>query len=198
LKILIATHNRWKYQLFAQIFAMHGFETIMLSDIEVGNDLPVENGDTVVKNARIKAQHYYSVKHPWVFGDDTGLEIEALNNEPGVQARRWNGRFPDDVDEQVWLNYLIERMKDVPPGERTAHFVDGWALLDPNGGAYTYEVRGTFEIALQPVRPISPGSPVMAVAVGIPEDPAQILAEAQARWDEWGILTKLTQEKESR
>ena len=187
MQILIATNNRWKYQLFASIFSMHGFEAVMLGDIKNGKPLPIENGETVVENALIKARHYYSVENPWVFGDDTGLEIEALNNEPGVQARRWNGRFPNDVDEQIWLNYLLEQMKDVPPGERTAHFVDGWALLDPNGGAYTYEVRGTFEIALQPVRPISPGSPVMAVAVGIPEDPAEILAEVQARWDEWGI-----------
>lgn len=197
MQILIATNNLWKFQLFASIFNMHGFEAVMLGDIENSKPLPIENGETVVENALIKARHYYSVENPWVFGDDSSLEIEALNNEPGVQTRRWNGKFPDDVDEQVWLDYLLERMKDVPPGERTAHFVDGWALLDPTGGAYTYEVRGTFEIALQPLRPILPGSPVMAVAIGIPEDLAEIVAEVQARWDEWGILSKLGQEKKN-
>ena len=193
--ILIATKNRWKCQLFAPIFNVHGFEVVMLSDIDADKAAPVEIGDTVVENALIKAHHYHSLENPWVFGDDTSLEIEALNNEPGIKARRWGGRFPDDVDDQVWLDYLLDRMKDVPLGKRTAHFVDGWALLDPENGIYTHEVRATFEIALQPMRPFLPGSPVMAVAVGIPEDPSEILADVQARWDQWGILEKLAQEK---
>ena len=194
MQILIATQNKWKYQLFAPILDRAGFETLMLSDIEISNGTPVENGTTVVENALIKARHYHSQDYPWVFADDTGLEINALNNEPGVMTRRWAGRFPDDVQDQVWLDYLLDRMKSVPPGERTAQFVDGWALLDPEGGVHTHEARSSFEIALQPVRSLMPGSPIMSVAVGIPEKPSQILAEAQSRWDEWGILSKLVQE----
>ncbi|MCP4142434.1 MAG: hypothetical protein GY755_19525 [Chloroflexi bacterium] len=115
-KLLIATTNSWKAQLFAPILSQYGFKVITLKDIEILKQLPIEDGATVVENALIKARHYHSGEHPWVFADDTGLEIEALNGEPGVQSRRWGGKFPDNIDEKVWLDYLLERMADIPSG----------------------------------------------------------------------------------
>lgn len=190
-KILIATNNRWKVQLFKSIFASDGLEAISLRDIETTLPAPDECGRSVVENALIKARHYHSTEFPWVFGDDTGLEIDALNGEPGVQFRRWGGRFADDVSDETWLAYLLARMKDVPPAARTACFVDGWALISPNHQEYTHEIRAPFQIATQPVRPPVPGSPVMACALGIPDDPAQIFAQARAHWAAWGVSEKI-------
>lgn len=193
--ILIATRNRWKLKLFAPIFQSCGFNALSLSDIPAPKTLPVEDGATVVANALIKARHYHAAQYPWVFADDSGLEIDALGGEPGVQSRRWGGHFNDDVDDQTWLDYLLMRLDGVPLAARSAHFVDGWALIDPRGGEHTREQRADFQIALQPVRPIPPDSPVMALALGLPEDPAQIFAEANALWQAWGILEKLRASK---
>ena len=190
-KILIATHNPWKAQLFKPVFQDHGFDSISLADIDQKKAHPEENGATVIANALIKARYYHSSDFPWIFADDTSLEIDALDREPGVQTRRWGGRFSNDVDDRFWLDYLLERMRSVPVRMRSAYFVDGWVLITPDQTEYTREWRVKFEIAEAPVRPISPGSPIMAVALGLPTDPVQIQAAVNAKWHEWGIFEKL-------
>lgn len=189
--LLIATRNKWKAQLFAPILQNFGFEVLSLRDTNIAQEAPVENGATVVENALIKARYYHSAEYPWVFGDDTGLEIKALNGEPGVMSRRWGGKFPDDVDERVWLDYLLERMHGIPTEQRVAEFVDGWALITPNGTTHTHVSRAAFTIAETPIRPLIPGSPVMSVAIGLPEKPEEIFAAIKAQWDAWGILPNL-------
>lgn len=189
--LLIATQNKWKAQLFAPILAGYGFNVITLKDANTKKAAPIEDGVTVVDNALIKARHYHSEEFSWVFGDDTGLEIKALNGEPGVKSRRWGGKFPDDVDEQVWLDYLLERMQGIPPEERVAEFVDGWALISPDGTEHTHVGRAVFTIAETQLGPIIPGSPVMSVAIGLPQKPEEVFAAVKAEWDAWGILEKL-------
>jgi len=189
--MLIATTNRLKAQLYTPIFEQYSFDVITLNEILSSGLPPVEDGLTAVDNAVIKARHYHSPENSWVFGDDVGLEIQALNNEPGVQQRRWGGRFSDDVDDQDWLNYLLDRMRNISPSERTAEFVDGWALIDPEGNVHTRELRVSFEIAEEPIRSMVPGSPVMAVAIGLPQKPAEMFALTKNKWDEWGILSEL-------
>ncbi len=186
--ILFATHNPWKIQLFEPVFRDHGFRVLTLLDLPDAPPPPPENGTTALENALAKARCYHSAEYPWVFGDDAGLEIDALGGEPGVQARRWNGVFDDDVDDQTWLDYLLDRMRDIPPGKRTAAFVAGWVLIDPAGVAHTREVRAPFEIATHPIRPIAPGSPITAVRIGFPDDLTRRQAEIRAEWERWGIL----------
>jgi XTP/dITP diphosphohydrolase len=190
MRILFATRNRWKIQLFAPVFQKYGFDMVTLNDIDPPTR-PPENGVTPLENAITKAHHYQSKEDPWVFADDAGLEIDALGGEPGVRARRWNGIFPDDVDDQTWLDYLLFRMKGVPPGKRTAAFVAGWVLIDPGNNVYTREVRAPFEIASHPIRPISPGSPITAVRLGLLDDLERRQEEVRAEWREWGILDAL-------
>lgn len=189
--VLFATRNQWKIQLFAPVFYSYGFGLLTLDDIHGGASSPSENGATALDNALAKARYYHSAAYPWVFGEDAGLEIDALGGEPGVQTRRWNGFFEDTVDDQTWLDYLLSRMASVPPGERGAAFVAGWVLLDPGGTAHCREVRSRFEIATHPIRPISPGSPITAVRLGSVDDLAWRQAEIRAAWEDWGILDKL-------
>ena len=192
LKILMATHNPWKARLFAPVFHEYGFELLTLIDRPQEATLISETGNTPLENALIKARAYHSKDIPWTFGDDAGLEIEALNGEPGLQARRWGGRFPEDVDDQTWLDYLLERMRDVPPERRTASFVSGWALITPDGSEHIRQIRWPFRIASQVVRPIAPGSPITAVRLGPPDDLAHRQAAIRAEWRTWGILEHLT------
>ena len=162
-----------------------------LQDLSMADELLEETGTTAVENALAKARYYHSPAHPWVFGDDAGLEIDGLNGEPGLQARRWNGNFPDDVDDQTWLDYLLHRMKDIPPEKRTACFVSGWALITPDGKEYVHEVRSPFQIAAEPIRPISSGSPISAVRISPEDDLKHRQDQIQQEWKRWGILETL-------
>ena len=96
---------------------------------------------------------------------------------------------------QTWLDYLLHQVKGVPNGERSAAFVAGWALLDPMGGVHTREVCAPFEIATDPMRPISPGSPISAVRIGPPNDLVRRQAEIKAEWQQWGILNALLRDQ---
>jgi XTP/dITP diphosphohydrolase len=193
--ILLATHNTWKTHLFTPVFQDHGFEVLTLSELPELSSPPPENGTTAIENALTKALHYHSKTFPWVFGDDAGLEIDALGGEPGVRARRWNGVFTNEVDDQTWLDYLLERLQDVPKGQRTAAFVAGWVLVDPMGATHTRKVRAPFEIAMHPIRPISPGSPITAVRLGPTNDLNRRQAEVRNEWERWGILDQLLGDK---
>ena len=189
--LLFATRNPWKVQLFQSVFQRYGFKMLSLADVLVVADAPVESGATAVENALMKARYFHSQEHPWVFGDDAGLEIDALCGAPGVQARRWNGHFSDDVDDQTWLDYLLLLLRDVPQEKRTARFVSGWALVAPDRTAYTREIEWPFQIATQPIRSISPGSPISAVRMGPLDDLAHRQADIQREWECWNIFTQI-------
>jgi len=189
--ILFATRNHFKARLFEVSFRAYGFEMMTLDETSILSEPFIETGKTAVENALAKTRAYHCESHPWVFGDDAGLEIDALNGEPGLQARRWNGLFPDDVDDRTWLNHLLDQLKDVPMEKRTAAFVSGWALITPDGSEYIHEMRSKFKIATQPIRPISPGSPITAVRVGPPDDLNHRRSQILEEWRRWGILEKL-------
>ena len=189
--ILFATHNPWKGQQFRPVFSAYGFRMLTLQDLQPLASVKSEDEPTPVANALDKARRYHSPACPWVFADDAGLEIFALNGEPGLQARRWGGLFSDTIDDQTWLDYLLQRMAHLPPSERGARFVSGWALLTPDGGEYTHAMYWPFEIATAPVRPMHPGSPISAVRLGPDDDLARRQAEITAEWQRWGVFEQL-------
>jgi XTP/dITP diphosphohydrolase len=189
--ILFATNNPWKGLQFRPVFEAYGFVMWTLNDLTSRIPLNPENGSSPLDNALAKARQLHSYAFPWVFADDAGLEIEALNGEPGLQARRWGGLFPDQVDDRTWLDYLLERMKDVPEGKRTARFSSGWVLIAPDGSEHTHTAYWPFEIALQPIRPMQVGSPISSVRVGPPDDLRRRQVEIWQEWERWGILGDL-------
>lgn len=189
--ILFATHNAWKARLFEPSFHAYGFTMKTLREVAPLSEPLRETGTSALENALAKARHYHASDQSWVFGDDAGLEIDALNGEPGLQARRWNGIFPDNVDDQTWLDYLLERMRDIPAGKRTAAFISGWALITPAGKEYVRQVRWPFQIATQPIRQISPGSPISAVRLGAEDDLGHRQGAIFKEWQRWGIFKRL-------
>ncbi len=187
----MATQNHTKYLLFNLIFRKYGFEVITLADIREGSAPVAEVGETPLENALAKARQYHSRHYPWVFGDDAGLEIDALNGEPGLEARRWGGQFSDQVDDETWLNYLLERMKKVPLDQRTASFFAAWVIIAPDKSEYVRKVRFPFKIATEQIRPISPGSPISAVRMGQEGDIEERSKEIAQELERWGILATL-------
>ncbi len=189
--LLFATHNPHKAQLFAPTFERYGIRCLTLCDVGFARRPVRETGATPQENALLKARAYHSPRWPLVFGDDAGLEIDALGGEPGVQVRRWNGRFADDVDDETWLAYLLQRLDGVPHVRRTARWVAAWVVIAPDGIEHVYHVRHEFTIAERPLRPILPGSPMSAVELHPSDHLAYRQAWIAAQWAEWGLLDRI-------
>jgi inosine/xanthosine triphosphate pyrophosphatase family protein len=185
--LLFATRNLRKKQLFSPVFQARGIHFVTLLDVDMADIDVDEVGATAEENALLKARAFHSPEWPLVLGDDAGLEIDALNGEPGVQARRWNGRFADDVADEVWRDYLLERMHGVPLSQRTARYVAAWAVITPDGQAHMRRFIRPFRFADRPLRPITPGAPMGSLEIyerGRPSPAEQIATE----WTRWGIL----------
>ena len=87
MKIVFATNNQHKLQEIRDILGSE-FEIVSLKDIGCDVDIP-ETGNTLEENAMEKAQYVYDHYNLSCFADDTGLEVEALNGEPGVHSARY-------------------------------------------------------------------------------------------------------------
>lgn len=108
MKILFATSNTNKAAEISRLLP-ESIELITLNDIDIKEDIP-ETSPTIEGNAKQKAD--YITKHFQMdcFADDTGLEIEALNGEPGVFSARYAGEErSDEANMQLVLNKLSEQ-----------------------------------------------------------------------------------------
>lgn len=143
-KIIFATGNAEKMKEIRQI--MEGTPVIVESMKEAGYTCDVEeNGTSFTENAIIKASAIAQAvreddKEAIVLADDSGLEIDALNKEPGVYSARYMG---EDTSYRVKNANLISRLEGVPVEKRTARFVCAIAAVLTDGTVYT--VRETIE-----------------------------------------------------
>ena len=116
--MLLATTNRGKVREYRHLLSGLPFE--MVTPGEVGIDIKVEeNHPSYEENARVKAAAYAGVSHLITIADDSGLEVDALDGEPGVRSARAAGERAGDKDR---IEHLLNRLKDVPWEKRTARF----------------------------------------------------------------------------
>lgn len=138
-KIIFATANQGKLKEIQVILGMPGVE--ILSMKEAGIDVPIEeNGTTFEENAVIKAKTIARRTKEIVLADDSGLEIDWLNKEPGVYSARYAG---EETPYTVKNKMLLERLEGVELKDRTARFVCVIAAALPDGQVLT--TRGTIE-----------------------------------------------------
>ena len=126
------------------ILADLGMEILSMKEAGVEVDV-VEDGRTFEENAMLKASAIAALDKvkemdAIVLADDSGLEIDYLNKEPGIYSARYAGT---DTSYDIKNNLLLSRMKGVPDEERTARFVCAIAAVFPNGDKEV--VRGTME-----------------------------------------------------
>jgi XTP/dITP diphosphohydrolase len=131
-RLLIATTNAGKIREFRE---MLGGDCFQWDDLSAHANLtvPEETGRTFRANACLKATHYARLLNTWSLADDSGLEVDALNNSPGVHSARWaeqNHAGHGDVDNNA---LLLRQLDQVPEAQRTARFVCVLALSDPQG-----------------------------------------------------------------
>lgn len=138
MKLVFATNNKHKLDEVRKITSRHPVEIVSLAEINCFDDIP-ETADTLEGNALQKA-HYIQEKFGLnCFADDTGLEVEALNNAPGVYSARYAGPGHDSEANMKKLLHEMEGMEN-----RNARFRTVIALVW-NGKTYTFDgiVNGT-------------------------------------------------------
>lgn len=128
-KIVFATGNKDKMREIREIMADCDVEIFSMKEAGINVDI-VENGTTFEENALIKAKAIAEHTDAIVLADDSGLEIDALNKEPGIYSARYMG---EDTSYTVKNRNLIERLEGVPKEQRTARFVCAIAAVLPGG-----------------------------------------------------------------
>ena len=156
-KIIFATGNKGKIKEIQMILADLGVEVITMKEAGIVIDIE-ENGNTYEENALIKARAVAEHTDAIVMADDSGLEIDYLNNEPGIYSARYMG---EDTSYTIKNANLIERLNGVPDEERTARFVCAIAAVLPDGrelttrgiieGRIGYEEKGTNGFGYDPI-----------------------------------------------
>ena len=138
-KIVFATGNKGKVKEIQMILADLGVEVTTMKDEGIYVDVE-ENGVTYEENAMIKAREVAKYTDAIVMADDSGLEIDYLNKEPGIYSARYMG---EDTSYRIKNSNLINRLTDVPDEQRTARFVCAIAAVLPDGKELT--TRGIIE-----------------------------------------------------
>lgn len=153
-KLLIGTGNQHKIGLYRE---MLGDELSIVTPTDVLSH-PVEVDEDmfdIVGNSQLKATMFAKASNLMALSDDSGIFIPALNNEPGVAARRWGGELPGDVSDEDWVEFFLAKTSSLrddqlaavkrqvitlaqPNGDhRTLEFVTNGTLLRESAGQYT-------------------------------------------------------------
>lgn len=139
IKIIFATGNAGKMREIRDIMADLDVELLSMKEAGIKLDI-VEDGKTFEENALIKARAICKLAGEMVLADDSGLEIDYLNKEPGIYSARYMG---EDTSYHIKNKSLIDRLEGVPDEKRTARFVCAIAAVFPDGKELV--VRGTVE-----------------------------------------------------
>ena len=138
-RMIFATGNENKMKEIREILGALPLEILSMKEAGVSADI-VEDGKTFEENALIKARAICKLAGEMVLADDSGLEIDYLNKEPGIYSARYMG---EDTSYHIKNKSLIDRLEGVPEEKRTARFVCAIAAVFPDGKELV--VRGTVE-----------------------------------------------------
>lgn len=156
-KIVFATGNSGKMKEIREILADMDVEVFSMEEmgIRMGAE---ETGSTFEENAVLKAKAVADACGEIVLADDSGLEIDYLNKEPGIYSARYMG---EDTPYSVKNANLVERLEGVPEKQRTARFVCAIAAVFPDGevrttqgiieGRIGYEEKGANGFGYDPI-----------------------------------------------
>lgn len=159
IKMLAATNNKHKLEEIRDILKEINIEVISLQDAGINIDVE-ETGETFIENALIKAREIGKLTDLPVIADDSGLEVFALNGEPGVRSARYSG-VEDDQKDKKNNEKLLKNLENIPDEKRGARFCSVIASVFPNGteitaegyvyGRIGYEEKGQFGFGYDPL-----------------------------------------------
>lgn len=137
-EVVFATKNKGKIK---EIQAILGNEYIVKSMEEIGINIDIiEDGKTFEENAIKKAVEIMNITNKIVLADDSGLEIDYLDGEPGVYSARYMG---EDTPYEIKNNKILDILKDAEEEKRGARFISVIALAIPQKEPIT--TKGTIE-----------------------------------------------------
>lgn len=134
--LVLGTHNQKKRQELEQLLAPLGLSLLTLSDVEDAIEVE-ETGTTFSENAALKASQQAQNLGMWVMGEDSGISVVALNNEPGIYSARYSD--PGATDQRNNEKVLAE-LGNTALEKRTAFYTCHMAISDPTG-----QIRATAE-----------------------------------------------------
>lgn len=154
-KLLIATHNKGKIKELTKFLSDLPIKLLTLNEVNIDTDVE-EVGKTYQENSQLKATFYSNKSGLPAIADDGGIEIAALNGEPGVHSRRWLGEQTTDED---LISHMIKIARDLPDDNRHAIFKTVISIALPNGKVWSVdgEIKGV--ISKQPYLKILKGYP---------------------------------------
>mgnify|MGYP000184563840 FL=1 len=138
-KIIFATGNEGKMKEVRMILEDLGLPVLSLKDAGITADVE-ENGTTFEENAQIKAKAIMEMTGALVLADDSGLEVDALDKEPGIYSARYMGH---DTSYHIKNQNIIDRLEGKVGEARSARFVCAIAAAFPDGRVLI--TRGTME-----------------------------------------------------
>ena len=196
-KLLLATTNPGKAREFRQLLKGLPFELVTPDD--EGIHTAVEENDTSLEeNARLKATSYAKLSNLIALGDDSGLEVDALGGEPGIRSARFAG---DEASDEDKVEYLLDRLKEVPWEKRTARFRCVIAVAIPGDklklchgechGLITFEPKGNNGFGYDPVFYLPEFDKTMAEL--FPEIKNKISHRAKATQQAYRVLEQLAE-----
>jgi XTP/dITP diphosphohydrolase len=145
-RLLLATTNKGKAAEYRDLLKGLDFELVTLDRAGISLEAD-ENYNTLKENARHKAAFYAELGGLLTLADDSGLEVDALNGEPGVRSSRYAGDNATDSDR---VDFLLKKLNNVPQQKRTARFRCVIAVARPGGPVETAEGICDGYIALEP------------------------------------------------
>ena len=156
-KIVFATTNEGKVKEIKEILEGFPVEVVSMKEMNITTDVE-ENGTTFEENSLIKAREISKLTGLPALADDSGLEVDYLNGEPGIYSARYLGR---DTDYNYKNNYIIDRLKEAEDKERSARFICVISLVLPDGrefvkkgvmeGRIGYEIKGENGFGYDPI-----------------------------------------------
>ncbi len=145
-KLLLATFNPGKASEYRILLDGLGYEMTTLAEQGITEAI-TESGDSYKQNARLKAVAYSKLSRLTALADDSGLEVDALDGQPGINSARFAGKAANDADK---VHLLLARLGGVAWERRTACFKCVIAIATPEGQCQMCSGDCTGIIALEP------------------------------------------------
>jgi XTP/dITP diphosphohydrolase len=156
-KIIFATTNEGKMAEIKMILGDLDYEVVSLQEANISVEID-ENGASFEENAVIKAKRIMELTNEIVLADDSGLEVDAMDRQPGIYSARFLG---ENTSYEIKNNYILEQLIKVPDEKRTARFVCAIACAFPDGrivtrqatieGKIGYEIAGENGFGYDPI-----------------------------------------------
>ncbi len=156
-RLLLSTDNEGKVKEYRELLGGLALTLLTPAALGMGADV-AETGATFAENATLKATTMAMRSGLVTLADDSGLEVAALDGEPGVRSARYAGENKSDAER---VAFLIEKLKNVPPDKRSARFVCVIAIATPEGkvtlcygecqGLITTEPKGASGFGYDPI-----------------------------------------------